>query len=97
MVALLNVAAGATIGVGLVLIVVGLVFLVRAMLLLQKGLTKVSARIGAKGVIGDIASLVTALTDLINKVGVSLGIPLVLIILGIVIVAMGAVIAGMSL
>jgi dipeptide/tripeptide permease len=77
------------IGIGALLIVVGLVLLVKAILAAEKSLRVQAAGVEKKGVLGDAADLVKALNELIKAVGVARGVPLAVMILGLVLIVIG--------
>jgi hypothetical protein len=77
------------IGIGALLIVVGLVLLVQAILAAENSLRAQAAGVEKKGVLGDAADLVKALNELIKTVGVARGVPLAVIILGLILIVIG--------
>jgi hypothetical protein len=83
------------IGIGTLLTVAGLVMLIRAVSQAEKSL-RVYATGAQKGPIGDVTELVKALTELIKVVGVARGVPLAVMILGVVLIVIGAGIITVS-
>jgi len=86
----LIVAGLAVIAVGLLLIVAGLVMLVKAVNRVKTRLHFYAAGAEKKGPVSDTAELVKALNELIKAVGVARGVPLVVMILGVLLVVVGA-------
>jgi len=87
----LIVAGLAVIGVGLLLIVVGVVMLMRAVSGLGTRLRVYAAEAETgKGPIADMTELVKGLKELIELVGVARGVPLAVMILGVLLVVVGA-------
>ena len=96
MVTAIALAGISVIVVGELLVLAGMIMLVQALRIAQKTAKDAKGQVGVKGVIGDTTKLVEAINKLIDKVGIALGVPLAMIILGLVIIAIGATVAGIS-
>jgi hypothetical protein len=96
---LVTAIVGTGIGVvvfGLFLEVFGLVFLVRPLKDAQKKGRDQGGQVKAKGVVPDPGAIMKAIGELTDKIGVALGIPLVIMVFGMFFVGVGAAIIGVS-
>jgi hypothetical protein len=92
MATLVEIAGASVIGVGLIIELAGLGMLLIALPKIRKP----SPEITTKGTIGDLADLVKQFNALIDKVGVGLGVPLIVMLLGMGLVSIGGSIIGLG-
>ncbi len=93
-----GIAGLAVIGLGALVVIVGLILLVYAIYRIDKqSLTQARDRAKtSKSPISDLAKIIEALNETIRLIGVAQGVSVMIIVLGILLVIVGASIAGVT-